>query len=111
MKTIVVIDTEDGRHIPPDYRDALPHCTFFGDAPADILGTTTHTHGLMVAWQAAIRTYPEPTNVHFLRVFVSQAKAHRDNTWYFDYVQGLGPVMDFASAGNDDSNDADEDVD
>jgi len=111
MKTIITIDTEDGQHIPKWYRDALPHCAFHGDAPSSVKGSETHPHGLMVAAQAAIRTYPEPTEVHFLRVFDGQAKALPDNEWYFDYVGGLGPVMDFAAAGNDDSDDLDDDVD
>lgn len=50
----------------PEYTESLPHCQWTAhNTSAD----EEHPHGLMVAWNAAICTYPELTKVHFVRGF------------------------------------------
>lgn len=111
MKRIVVNDTGDGQSIPDWIRDALPHCTFSGDGPPEVKGTPEHPHYLGVLGQAALRTYPEETEVVCQRVFDEKGTPVEDKEWYFDYLKSTGPYLDFGAGGNSDENDRDEDVD
>ncbi|MCC6594241.1 MAG: S8/S53 family peptidase [Xanthomonadales bacterium] len=110
-RSIVIVDTEDGEHLPAAYRESLPHCTFKGFARPEEKGTPTHPHGRMCGWLAAASTFPHETEVSFIRIFDSASKPVWHDRWYFPLLRDMPPMQSFHAAGNDDANDADPDVD